>query len=288
MRRLGIEHVTEYRFVEPTRLLEHRLWLRPRENHGVRIASSSLEIEPPATIRWQRDILDNSVAIATFRTPATRLRIASTVVIEHYDETPLDFVVDERAVTHPFRYDPHEADLLAPFLAPSWPDDEAAVRAWLGGVRGDEAPVETFALLDRLNRAIHDGFRYQVRELPGVQSPTETLKRGEGSCRDFAALFVDACRHAGLASRFVSGYLHDPTSTTTAATGSTHAWAEVFLPGPGWKGFDPTVGEIAGADHIAVAVARRAELVPPVAGSFLAAPGGAPQLFVSVRVRLQQ
>jgi len=284
MRRLRIEHVTEYRFVEPTTLLEHRLRLRPREDHGVRIASFSLEIDPQATIRWQRDTLDNSVAIATFRTPATRLRIVSTAVIEHYDEAPLDFVVDERAVTHPFHYDPDEADLLAPFLVPSWPDDEASVRAWLSKVGGDETPVETFALLDRLNRAIHDGFHYQTREEPGVPSPAETWRRG-GSCRDFAALFVDACRHLGLASRFVSGYLHDPAGNASAAAGSTHAWAEVYLPGPGWKGFDPTIGEIAGTDHIAVAVARRAELVPPVAGSFLAAPGATPQLFVSVRVR---
>jgi transglutaminase-like putative cysteine protease len=112
---------------------------------------------------------------------------------------------------------------------------------------------------------------YQVREEPGVQSPTKTLSRGCGSCRDFACLFMEASRRLGLASRFVSGYLHAQPSTVDF--GATHAWAEVFLPGAGWKGFDPTIGEIVGTNHIAVAVAMLPESVPPVAGSFVGPPG---------------
>ncbi len=143
-------------------------------------------------------------------------------------------------------------------------------------------PLETFALLDRMNRAIAGQFGYQMREEPGVQSPAQTLARNSGSCRDFASLFMEACRLLGLASRFVSGYLY--TAATEADNASTHAWAEVYLPGAGWKGFDPTSGEVTGNRHIAVAVARHPEAVPPVAGSYLGPPDQPPSLSVAVRV----
>ena len=110
-----------------------------------------------------------------------------------------------------------------------------------------------------------------MREEPGVQPAAVTLSSGTGSCRDFAFLFMEAARRMGLASRFVSGYLH--TQPPPADFGSTHAWAEVYLPGGGWKGFDPTSGEIVGKNHIAVAVARLPESVPPVSGSFIGPPG---------------
>jgi transglutaminase-like putative cysteine protease len=100
-----------------------------------------------------------------------------------------------------------------------------------------------------------------------VQTPAETLSRSTGSCRDYAYLFMEAARHIGLAARFVSGYLHSPP--TDADYGATHAWAEVFLPGAGWTGFDPTIGSLVGSDHIAVAVAKLPESVPPVDGSFV-------------------
>jgi transglutaminase-like putative cysteine protease len=283
MRRLCIEHVTEYVFHQLVSLLEHRLLLRPREDHGVRIASSQLAITPAATIRWQRDALNNSVAIASFSGKANRLRIASSVVIDHYDEAPLDFLVDERGVTHPFFYDRRDAELLAPFLVPSWSDDGAAVGRWLHDLGLGREPTETFTLLDSVNGEIHRRVRYEARDEPGVQSPAQTIARGVGSCRDLAALFVDASRHLGLASRFVSGYCHTPGAEHEGA-GSTHAWAEVYLPGPGWKGFDPTGGQLTGADHIAVAVARDAQRVPPVAGSFIGVVEPPPLLHVSVRV----
>jgi transglutaminase-like putative cysteine protease len=127
--------------------------------------------------------------------------------------------------------------------------------------------IQTYALLRRLNRKIHRTLSYKIREEPGVQSATVTLSRGTGSCRDFANLFMEAARCLGLASRFVSGYLHAPPSAVNL--GATHAWAEIYLPGAGWTGFDPSVGELVGTDHIAVAVARSPESVPPVAGAFI-------------------
>lgn len=281
MRRLKIDHVTEYQFSGPVALQPHRLLLRPRENHNVRIESSLLEITPPHTLQWKRDVLDNSVALVSFAEPADRLCITSSVVIQHYDDNPFDFLVDDYAVMHPFDYAAGEQADLAPLRQPVYPGDQVAVQRWLDRL-GLRQAMETFALLDRLNREIASRFRYQMREEPGVQPPAQTLAQNNGSCRDFAALFMEACRHLGLASRFVSGYPY--TLDTEAGNASTHAWAEVYLPGAGWKGFDPTSGEVTGNRHIAVAVARHPEAVPPVAGSFIGTPGQAPSLRVAVRV----
>jgi transglutaminase-like putative cysteine protease len=281
MRRINISHVTEYLFPGPVTLLAHRLLLRPRENHNVRIESSVLEISPAHTLKWQRDVLDNSVALVGFTEPSHQLRIRSNVVIQHYEENPFDFLVDDYAVNHPFDYAEEDRAELAPFQQSLYASDQDAVRSWLDAL-DLRPPMETFALLDRLNREITGRFVYQMREEPGVQPPSVTLESNSGSCRDFAALFMEACRVMGLASRFVSGYLFAPS--TEAGNASTHAWAEVYLPGPGWKGFDPTSGEVTGNKHIAVAVARHPEAVPPVAGSFLGPTDQQPVLNVAVQV----
>ena len=282
LRTLQIEHITEYEFGLNVTLLPHRLLLRPRENHGLRIASSTLAIVPAPTLRWQRDAFDNSVALVSFTTPSSSLRFVSQVIIEHYDEAPLDFIVDDYAAFHPFSYRPEDALVLAPLRTMAWPNDGATITAWLQRLGLGSGRLETFALLDQLNRAIHRDFCYQAREEPGVQSSALTLTRATGSCRDFAALFVDTVRHLGIAARFVSGY-HTSYANEPGA-GATHAWAEVYLPGPGWKGFDPTAGVVTGSEHIAVAVARHAETVPPVAGSYLGPAEPRPRLSVSVKV----
>ena len=281
MRRIKINHVTEYLFPSLVTLLPHRLLLRPRENHNVRIESSLLDIEPAHILQWKRDVLDNSVALVSFSEPSDRLRVSSSVVIQHYEENPFDFLVDDYAVLHPFVYADADRAELAAFLQSVYPSDRDALERWLDGL-GLLQPMETFALLDRMNRQIAASFVYQMREAPGVQPPGVTLATNSGSCRDFAALFIEACRLLGLASRFVSGYLFAPA--TEAGNASTHAWAEAYLPGAGWKGFDPTMGEVTGNRHIAVAVARHPEAVPPVAGSFLGPAGQQPILNVAVQV----
>jgi transglutaminase-like putative cysteine protease len=282
MRRINISHVTEYLFPFPVTLLPHRLLLSPRANHHVRIECSVLEITPAHTLQWKRDVLDNSVALVSFTEPSDRLRVSSSVVIQHYEENPFDFLIDEYAVVHPFDYAEEDRAELAPFRQSVYAPDQDAVRRWLDGL-GLRQSMQTFALLDRMNREIAGHFVYRMREEPGVQPPAVTLATNSGSCRDFAALFMEACRFLGLASRFVSGYLFAPA--TEVGNGSTHAWAEVYVPGAGWKGFDPTSGEVTGNRHIAVAVARHPEAVPPVAGSFLGPSARQPQLTVAVRVR---
>jgi len=281
VRRLKIEHVTQYDFGSTVELLPHRLVLRPRESHTLRIASARLEISPTPHIRWHRDALDNSIAIASFGEQVSVLRIESEMVVEHYDEMPLDFLVEEYAVAHPFQYHPKDAAILVPFLSLAWPSDRELVARWLATLSLGASRMETFAVVFALNAAISRDFRYEAREEPGVQSPADTLGRRSGSCRDFAALFLEACRQLGLAARFVSGY---HTSYAGEGAGSTHAWAEVYLPGPGWKGFDPSGGVVTGGEHIAVAVAHHPEAVPPVSGSYLGPVTPKPTMLVTVRV----
>jgi transglutaminase-like putative cysteine protease len=282
MRRLKIEHSTHYDYSSEVDLLPHTLLVRPREGHDIRIESSTLTIAPANRVKWHRDAYGNSVGVVTFLEPAAALTIASETVIQHYEEAPLDFVVEDYAVNYPFQYNPHERIDLIPYEMPVFPWDSTAIREWLEGFWHPGNLIETYVLLDQLNKAIAENFEYKMREEPGVQSPAVTLEAGRGSCRDFATLFIEACRYIGLAARFVSGYLHAPG--VDDHRGATHAWSEVYLPGAGWKGFDSTTGKVAGSDNIAVAVHRHPGAVPPVAGSFVAPGDCTSTMSVTVQV----
>ncbi len=271
MRRFKILHRTYYNFSGTVRLEPHVLRLRPKEGHELRIESSSLEITPAATLRWHRDVEDNSVAIATFDTPTRQLVIVSEVIIQQFNEAPLDFLVDRYATNYPFSYTAEDRVVLSPYMNAASPMVGDPMAEWIAGLWQVGEPIQTYVLLERLCVHIKQSLSYRVREEPGVQTPADTLARGSGSCRDFATLFMVAARHLGLAARFVSGYLH--TAPSSEDFGSTHAWAEVFLPGAGWKGFDPTIGKIVGTDHTPVAVSRLPESVPPISGSFVGPPG---------------
>lgn len=282
MRHLLIEHDTVYDYGNPVTLLQHRLLLRPRERQDIRVETAELRIAPAHRLRWQRDAYDNALAVVDFLEPARRLSIESRVGLRHYQDRPLDFVVAEHAVYFPFQYPAQERIDLGPYLSPVFDQDSEAVGAWLGQFWQPGQVVETYLLLDWINKAIATGFMYQPREEPGVQSPATTLARRAGSCRDFATLFIEACHWLGLAARFISGYLYEPTPIPAA--GATHAWAEVYLPGAGWRGFDATSGQVVGDQHIAVAVHRHPEAVSPVAGAFIAGPSESPVMRVAVRV----
>lgn len=267
MQRYKIIHRTYYNYSANVTLSPHSLLLRPREDYELRIESFSLKITPDASLLWHRDVEGNSVAIATFNLPASQLLIESEVIIQQYNEFPLDFLVSDYALLYPFTYQNEEALLLSHYR--SLPDNETIriVNKWIESFWHPGERIQTYTLLQQIAEYMHRTLTYQVREEEGVQSAILTLQYGTGSCRDFAFLFMEAVRCMGLAARFVSGYLYAPLVATEI--GSTHAWAEVYLPGAGWKGFDPTLGTIVGSDHIAVAVARLPEAVPPVAGSFV-------------------
>ena len=282
MQRLRIYHSTEYLFSQTVTLNCHRLLLRPREGHDVRIESSKLAISPRYTIKWYRDVFDNSLALVHFTQQANRLCIVSDVVIQHFEEPSLDITADNQTRINPLNYETDELIDLTAYQQPIFTQDQPGLRAWLHEIGLTD--LNTLSLLPTLTHAIKSKCQYKAREEAGVQSPLQTLNLASGSCRDYATLFIEACRCLGLASRFVSGYLHAPA--TEVGNASTHAWAEVYFPGIGWQGFDPTVGKMTGNSHIAVAVTRNPEAVPPVSGSYIGPKHILPCMLVNVQVNL--
>jgi transglutaminase-like putative cysteine protease len=191
MKLIEIRHSTRYDFGAPVQLGPHELRTRPREGHDLRIVSSALTIVPDAIVTWRRDLYENVLGIVVFgRQPATQLEIESEVKVELYDTMPLDFVVEDHALRFPFEYRSEERIALDPYLKPAYPDDKRIAR-WLDPYRTEQKGSETFGVLDSMNRRTHEGLDYQVRELEGVLTPAETLRLGRGSCRDFAALFLE-------------------------------------------------------------------------------------------------
>ncbi|HEY8901590.1 MAG TPA: transglutaminase family protein [Chthoniobacterales bacterium] len=266
MKRLRITHTTEYRYHEPVTFGPHRAFVRPREGHDVHIEGSLLQITPKAKVRWFRDMYGNSIAILDFQEPGTLLRVFSELDVAHYDENPLDFIIDPEAVAYPFRYPMDEQPELIPYRLSAFPRDGTALKDWLLQFYKPGQLIGTFDLLSNLNTAIFENFRYARREEAGIQTPAYTLQCGTGSCRDFATLMMEAARQWGFGARFVSGYLQTPTSEDQH--GATHAWTEIYIPGAGWRGFDPTNNALAGSKHVSVAVNRDPEKAAPVSGSW--------------------
>jgi len=264
--KIRIQHRTTCNYSQPVWFGQHKIMVRPREGHDLHIESSVLEISPAHTIRWMRDVNGNSLAKIDFTQQASQLSFYSELVLRQYDVNPLDFILEEGAVTYPFVYDADSLPELTPFMPLLYPRDAAVLRGWLGQFWKPGDRIQTITLLQNVNMHINRTFRYQRRDDPGVQTPAETLRKNSGSCRDFATLLLETCRCWGLAARFISGYMQ--CEATEAGGASTHAWTEIYLPGAGWKGFDPTSGIMTGAQHVTVAVSRNPENAAPIAGSF--------------------
>ncbi len=269
MTALRIAHKTVYRFNDPVNLAPHRLMLRPRESRELRLISHELNISPVAATTWANDVFGNAVAVASFTT------MASTLVIDSIGEILLNatawpvFDIAASAISYPFRYSDDEWTDLGSLTIAQYSDRGDRLQTWARSfIRSN--PTDTLSLLKDLNTGVAQYVQYQSREVEGTQSPNETQERGWGSCRDFAVLFTEAARKLGFGARLVSGYLHDPNHELvgSAEAGSTHAWAEVFVPGAGWITFDPTNRSVGGCNLIPVAVARDINQCTPVSGSF--------------------
>lgn len=291
MRPYRITHVTHYRYRAPVRLGPHRLMLRPRDSHVIRLRETALAITPePSDVRWLLDVYGNSIAIASFAGEATELRIESRIELEHYGLDDPDLVAEPLAQRWPFTYAPAEAPDLAPYLARHWPDPAALVNRWALRFVREHEDVATAELLVGMARAIKDSLPYRARDEEGTQPPLVTLEQG-GTCRDFAALMMEALRTLGIAARFVSGYLYSPALDPSVSdgkpavgAGATHAWVDAYVPGAGWVEFDPTNALFGGKDLIRVCVARAPELASPIVGAFAGPADAALPLEVTVTV----
>ena len=278
--KLRIQHRTTYRYAEKVIFGPHRMMLRPREGHDIQIEQSVLHITPAHRIDWMRDVYGNSIAVVNFTERASELMIYSELLLNHFEVNPFDFRIEPEAFRYPFLYDLKTSLELSALTQPVYFSNIVRVREWIGQFWRAGQATGTLFLLQQLNGHIYRTFRYQVRNEPGVQSPSNTLEKSSGSCRDFATLFIEACRCLGLGARFVSGYILSGGATGVGA--STHAWAEVYLPGVGWKGFDPTLGVLTTSQHIPVAVSQHPENAMPITGSFT----GPSSAFLNVEVNV--
>lgn len=280
MKRVRISHRTEYHYHEPVQFGPHRALLRPREGHDLHILRSTLAVEPGADVRWFRDVYGNSIAILNFLEPGATFRLLSEVDVELYEDQPIDCVVDPVAQWYPFQYDAAEQVEIVPYRLPTYPHDGPAVQEWLRDLYSPGRMILTADLLNGLNGLVHRSFRYNRREEAGVQVPCETLRLGTGSCRDYAVFMMEAARHLGFAARFVTGYIQ----MGEGQHGATHAWTEVYVPGAGWRGFDPTNDKPSGSEHVSVAVSRDHEKASPLSGSWFGPAGAFDRMDVSVQV----
>ncbi len=283
MARLRIRHETLYTYERPVGFAAHRLLLRPRDSHAIRVVEAVMTVSPPGDTRWLYDALGNSVCCFTPAGESTALSIISELVIERYPAPLADIPVRDPQTANPIVYTPSDRSVLSPFVEPVTEDPEGALIRWLRARVG--SPHETaLDFLMRLNRSIREDFEYKARDLGAAQEPAFTVQAGSGTCRDFAWLMVEALRRLGYAARFVTGYLYSPGDTGIRGAGATHAWCEVFLPDLGWTEFDPTNGLAESEDLIPVAVARTPAEAAPISGAIMG-DGGEATLTVHVDVR---
>ncbi|HAP07984.1 MAG TPA: IMP dehydrogenase, partial [Planctomycetaceae bacterium] len=269
----ALVHQTTYTYDRPVALSPHVIRLRPAPHCRTPIDAFSLKIQPENHfINWQQDPFGNYLARIVFPTPATRLQVSVDLIADMTVINPFDFFLEEAATEFPFQYDADLAQDLTPFLQPicDHPDFLEFRR------RVDVRPRRTVSFLVDLNVLLQQSISYLIRMEPGVQSPEETLKKRSGSCRDSAWLLVHLLRSFGLAARFVSGYLIQLTADQQPLEGPAgpaadftdlHAWTEVYLPGAGWVGLDPTSGLFTGEGHIPLAATPAPQSAAPISGA---------------------
>jgi len=273
--KVALEHRTSYTFDRLVGIYPHVVRLRPAPHCRTPIEAYSLSVEPAEHfINWQQDAVGNFLARLVFPKPARQLTITVGLIADLKVINPFDFFIEDWAETWPpggLTYPPSLADDLGPYLRPvdegregSGPGELVCdwVRNFTASNVAAREGTRTIDVLVGLNHAVNADVAYSVRMEPGVQTPDHTLRTGVGSCRDSAWLLVSIVRRLGLAARFVSGYLVQLTSDVEALDGPSgpaadftdlHAWAEVYIPGAGWIGLDPTSGLFAGEGHIPLA-----------------------------------
>jgi transglutaminase-like putative cysteine protease len=283
---LTIHHKTEYRYAHPVAFGEHRIMLRPRDGHDLRVLEGSLEIEPqPMSLRWIHDVFGNSVAIATFDERAETLSFVSTATIEHNPAEEFALTPDDTAYFYPFLYSDEEFPDLLQFINPQYGDPDGELTEWALDFLDAEGPTPTFKILSNMTHGIREAFSYRKRHEHGTQHPLDTLQTKSGSCRDYALFMIEALRRLGIAARFVSGYIAIPGDRAHGYVGggNTHAWVQVYLPSAGWIEFDPTNGIVGTRDLVRVAVARDPSQAIPLHGTYL----GSADAFVGMEVNIK-
>lgn len=259
--RVNINHFTRYRYDRHVTVAPQLVRLRPAPHCRTPVLAYSLRIQPDNHfINWQQDPFGNYLARLVLPEKTHELSIEVDVVVDMTTINPFDFFLEGYAEEYPFVYNERLESELTPYLEVR--ERGELLTRWLAGI--DRSVPRTVDFLVAMNQRLQRDIGYVVRMAPGIQTCEQTLSLARGSCRDTAWLLVQILRHLGLAARFVSGYLVQLTADVKALDGPTgperdftdlHAWAEVYLPGAGWIGLDPTSGLIAGEGHIPLACA---------------------------------
>jgi transglutaminase-like putative cysteine protease len=283
---LNVRHRTQYRYAEPVTFGPHRMMMRPRDSHDLRLIDTGLSVAPNATMRWLHDVFGNSVAIADFTEPGDELLVVSSFRAEHYPLSEAAVTLEDNAQRYPFSYDALEIPDLGRTVERHYSDPEHKVDGWARRFVTRQRDGDTMAILLAMAAAVAEEFSYNQRDEMGTQDPLVTLESESGTCRDFALFLMEAARSLGFAARFVSGYLYDDDRVGEARVvggGATHAWAQIYLPGAGWVEFDPTNRLAGGRNLIRVAVTRDPSQAIPLSGSFT----GAANAFVAMDVEVE-
>jgi transglutaminase-like putative cysteine protease len=282
--RFKVDHLTRYLYDAPVRLGPHRLRLRPREDEGIGVVDHALEIAPaPAGTSQSLDPDGNLVTVVWFEGIATELSVRSRFEVLTGRTNPYGFLPEP--ANWPAPYSLPLARRLSPWLTQAEPGD--AVRGLADSLRADTR--DAFEFVQVLNQWLHREIAREIREHGAAQSPDETLRLRRGACRDLAVLFIAVCRSQGLAARFVSGYqkARDPAvppSDGSAVRRYMHAWPEVYLPGGGWRGFDPTHGLAIADAHVALAAAAEPADAAPIEGCYYGAARSTIEIELSIEV----
>ena len=284
---LTVRHVSTYRYKQPVTFGEHRVMFRRRDSYVQRLLYACLHVDPePASVHWMHDVFGNCVACVCFATRAKTLRFESVIELDHSSVEELDFPISPHAQLYPFAYDQEDVPDLQRSIERHYADPQRELAGWAAAFVRGSAQVRTADLLARITRAISADFTYVRREEMGIQEPLATLRLRSGSCRDFALLMMEAIRSLGFAARFVTGYLFVRGSgSVRLGGGSTHAWVQVYLPGAGWREFDPTNGIVGSHDLIRVGIAREPSHAIPLWGTWMGFPSDSLGLTVEVSVK---
>ena len=271
--RVAIRHHTKYSYDREVKLFPHIFRLRPAVHSRTPIEGYSLNIKPENHfINWQQDPFGNFLGRVVFNEPTRELVVDVEVIANLKVINPFDFFVEEYAENYPFKYEEQLVKELAPYLEIK--EKGPLLMKWLEKV--DRSELRSVDFLVMINQMVFESIGYSIRMEPGVQTCEETLKSLIGSCRDSSYLLVQVLRHLGLAARFVSGYLVQLKPDVESLDGPSgaaedftdlHAWAEVYLPGAGWIGLDPTSGLFAGEGHIPLACTPDPVSAAPVTGA---------------------
>ena len=260
--KLSVQYRAEYLYGGKVSLSPHIVRSFPRDALQARVRLFRFATNESGSVNWRHDLFDNVVAQCFYPRDEDRLVFSFDAEIEAEERNPFGFLLDSRALQWPPEYSPREREVLAAFMVPEPVELPAALRPMSGG--------ETVGALVAMNQWIHAHIAYERREDGAAHPPAETLRLRRGACRDTAVLLAAALRAQGLAARLVSGYLWESVSEPAGrkADGSLHAWTEVFLPGAGWVGMDPSNAVLADHHYIAAAVGIVPADIAPVAGLY--------------------